>query len=89
MRLDDAIKAFMENQHARIEELAKAHNIKVEKIKDLVRVYTHYKKSRKPNLWNAIVHVKAMEINQGKLLSNPLTFTILTLQCRTATWSKA
>jgi hypothetical protein len=63
--LDDAIKAFMQDQHARIEELAKAHNVKVEKVKDLVRVYTHYRKSWKPNLWNAIVHVKAMEMNQG------------------------
>ena len=63
--LDDAIKAFTQDQHARIEELAKAHNVKVEKVKDLVGVYTHYRKSRKPNLWNAIVHVKATEMNQG------------------------
>ena len=58
----------MEDQQAQIEELAKAHNVKVEKIKDLIGVSTHYKKSRKPNLWNAILHVKAMEINQGELL---------------------
>ena len=41
MKLDDAIKAFTENQHARIEELAKAYNIKVEKIKDLIGVYIY------------------------------------------------
>jgi len=63
--LDDAIKAFTQDQHARIEELAKAHNVKVEKVKDLVGVYTHYRKSRKLNLWNAILHVKATEMNQG------------------------
>ena len=88
-KLDDAIKAFTEDQYARIEELAKAHNVKVEKIKDLVGVYTHYKKARKPNLWNAIVHVKAMEINQGRQLRDFLAAIMLTLQCRTATRSKA
>jgi hypothetical protein len=87
-KLDDAIKIFTQDQHARIEELAKAHNVKAEKIKDLVGVYTHYKKSRKPNLWNAIVHAKATEINQGKWLLDFLA-TILTLRYRSATWSKA
>jgi hypothetical protein len=67
-KLDDAIKVFTEDQYAQIEELAKAHNIKVEKIKDLIGVYTHYKKTQKPNLWNAIAHIKAMEINQGRQL---------------------
>jgi len=62
---DGAIKAFTQDQHARIKELAKAHNVKVEKVKDLVGVYTHYRKPRKPNLWNAILHVKATEMNQG------------------------
>ena len=72
-KLDDAIKAFTEEQHSRIKELARTHNVKVEKVKDLVGVYTHYKKTRKPNLWNAIVHIKALEINQGKLLPDPLS----------------
>ena len=88
-KLDDAIKAFTEDQHTQIENLAKAHYVKVEKIKDLIRVYTHYKKAWKPNLWNAIVHIKAMEINQGRQLRDSLAMIMLTLQCRTTTWSKA
>jgi hypothetical protein len=67
------------DQQAQIEELAKAQNIKVENIKDLVGVYTHYKKAWKPNLWNAIVHIKAMETNQGKQLRDSLATIILTL----------
>ena len=58
----------MGDQQAHIEELAKAHNVKVEKIKDLIGVSTHYKKLQKPNIWNAILHIKAMDINQGELL---------------------
>jgi hypothetical protein len=88
-KLDDAIKAFTEDQYARVEELSKAHNVKDKKIKDLVRVYTHFKKAQKPNLWNAIVHVNAMEINQGRWLQDFLASIMLTLQCRTATWSEA
>jgi hypothetical protein len=67
-RLDDDIKQFTEDQHAKLEEIAKTHNVKVEKVKDLVGASTHYKKSRKPTLHNAIVHAKAMEVNQGKWL---------------------
>jgi len=67
-RLDDDIKRFTEEQHAKLEEIARTHNIKVEKVKDLVGVSTHYKKSRKPTLHNAILHAKAMEVNQGKWL---------------------
>jgi hypothetical protein len=66
-KLDNDIKAFLEQQQAKLDDIAKAHNIKVEKVKDLVGAYTHYKQTRKPTLHNAILHVKAMEVNQGKL----------------------
>jgi len=66
-KLDDDIKAFLEQQQAKLDDIAKAHNVKVEKVKDLVGAYTHYKQMHKPMLHNAILHVKAMEVNQGKL----------------------
>ena len=50
----------------KLEEIAHTHNVKVEKVKDLVGASTHYKKSRKPTLHNAILHAKAIEVNQGK-----------------------
>ena len=65
-RLDDDIKQFTKEQHAKLEEIAHTHNVKVEKVKDLVGASIHYKKSRKPTLHNAILHAKAIEVNQGK-----------------------
>ena len=66
-KLDDDVKAFLEQQQAKLDGIARVHNVKVEKVKDLVGAYTHYKQTRKPTLHNAILHVKAMEVNQGKL----------------------
>jgi hypothetical protein len=62
-RLDDDIEQFTKEQYTKLEEIAKAHNIKIEKVKDLVGSSTHYKKSHKPTLYNVILHAKAMEVN--------------------------
>ena len=66
-KLHDDIKAFLEQQQAKLNDIVKAHNVKVKKVKGLVGAYTHYKQTHKPTLHNMILHVKAMEVNQGKL----------------------
>ena len=57
----------MEQQQAKLDDIAKAHDVNVEKVKDLVGAYTHYKQKHKPTLHNKILHIKTMEVNQGKL----------------------
>jgi len=63
--LDNDIKAYLEEQSRKIEELAAKNNTTVEKVKAIVGVNTHYKKSRKPALHNAVLHAQAERINKG------------------------
>ena len=63
--LDDDIKAFMENQAEKIEELARTHNTKPKRIKEMIGAESHYKKERKVNFHNALTHLKALEVNAG------------------------
>lgn len=64
-KLDDDIKAFAQDQTNKITELATKHNTSVERIKGQLGVHTHYKKSRKPALHNALLHAQAECVNQG------------------------
>jgi hypothetical protein len=66
-KLDDAIKMHVEEQIVKITELAAAHSTSVERVKAMVGVNTHYKKSRKPALHNAILHAQAERVNSGKV----------------------
>lgn len=66
--LGDDVKAHVEEQTRKIGELADKHNTTVKRVKNLVGVNTHYKKSRKPTLHNAILHVHAERFNKGKCL---------------------
>jgi hypothetical protein len=63
--LDGDIKRFLSMQEDEIAKMAMVHNIKVEKVRDLLGFNNYYKKHWKPTLHNAILHFKAMEINQG------------------------
>jgi len=66
-KLDDAIKTHVEEQVVKITELAAAHNTSVERVKAMVGINTHYKKSRKPALHNAILHAQAERVNRGEV----------------------
>jgi predicted XRE-type DNA-binding protein len=66
-KLNTDIKAFVEAEQLKIAEIAKAHNVTTDKVKDLVGTHTHYRKARKPALHNAILHAKAAEVNKGNL----------------------
>jgi hypothetical protein len=48
-----------------IDELATKHCVTIQHIEKLVDNSTHYKKMRAPNLANALVHMKANELNEG------------------------
>jgi hypothetical protein len=48
-----------------IEELATKHNVTKQHIEKLVNNSTHCKKPCTPNLANALVHMKANELNEG------------------------
>jgi len=61
--LDKEIKRFLSTQEDEIARIAMAHNVKAEKIRDLLGFNNYYKKHWKPTLHNAILHFKAMEIN--------------------------
>lgn len=64
-QLDDDIKAHTEAQQSKVAELAMKHSVLVKKIDDLIGLGTYYKNHRKPTLHNAILHAKAVEINEG------------------------
>lgn len=65
--LNNDIKAYLEEQTCKMEELAAKNNTTVEKVKAIVGVNTHYKKSRKPALHNAILHAQAERVNKGNI----------------------
>lgn len=68
-KLNNAIKRFTDTQQEQIVDMAREHSVAQDKIKDLIGMQTHYKKSRKPNLHNAILHFKAQEVNEGKIIT--------------------
>lgn len=67
-KLDDDIKAHVDEQARKVSVLAAAHNTSVERIKGMVGVHTYYKKSRKPALHNALLHAQAERVNQGDVI---------------------
>lgn len=66
-KIDDEVKALLDDQNARIKEIASEFNVKVDKVKGLMGNHTHYKKTRKPSLHNAKTHFKALQENASKI----------------------
>ena len=67
-QLQKAVTLFIEEQNAKMEEIAKAHNVKVKRVESLVVSQTQYRSTRKAQLYNALVSAKAREVNAGKYL---------------------
>jgi hypothetical protein len=59
------IAVLVTTRNTQIEELATKHSVTVQHIEKLVNNSSHYKKPRAPNLTNALVHMKAAELNEG------------------------
>ncbi|KAH7908464.1 hypothetical protein BJ138DRAFT_1012744 [Hygrophoropsis aurantiaca] len=63
--LQDAIAKLVADHEDNIKALARAHNVPEKQVKDLIGSHTHYHTKRKPQVLNALVHVKAKEVNQN------------------------
>jgi len=63
--LQDAIAQFIQDHRKKLHELALAHHVSDKHVKNLIGLQTHYKKTREPQLHNALIHAKAKEVNNG------------------------
>lgn len=54
--LNGDINTFPEERTQRYAELASQHNVKIQKIEEMVNAGTHYKRQRAPSIYNAYVH---------------------------------
>ncbi|KAI5996663.1 hypothetical protein EDD15DRAFT_2364712 [Pisolithus albus] len=61
--ITDAVAELLEEQETRINEIAKAHSILPEKVRLLITGETHYRKRREESLANALVRIKARQVN--------------------------
>ena len=66
-RLRNAIKEFVAEQDAKIEAIAKEHNVQPKRIRALVVGATHYQSNRSVQLYNALLSAKAQEVNTGNV----------------------
>ncbi|KAG2058445.1 hypothetical protein BDR06DRAFT_1004159 [Suillus hirtellus] len=63
--LQEAITQFVQEQGKRLYDLALAHHISNDHIKNLISLETHYKKACELQLQNALIHAKSKEVNKG------------------------
>jgi hypothetical protein len=63
--LQDTITQFVQDHRKKLHELALAHHVSDEHVKNLVGLQTHYKKTHELQLCNALIHAKAKEVNNG------------------------
>ncbi|KAI5987358.1 hypothetical protein EDD15DRAFT_2199557 [Pisolithus albus] len=59
----NAVAELLEEQEVRINEIAKAHSVLPEKVRLLITRETHYRKRHEESLANALVHIKAHQVN--------------------------
>ena len=64
--LNSAMQEYLVWQASEIQEIASKHNVTVEYVKGLLGGQTHYHSTRKAQRHNALLHVKALEVNAGK-----------------------
>ena len=64
--LDSAVQEYLVRQASEIEGIALKHNVMVEYVKGLIGGETHYHSNRKAQRHNALLRVKALEVNAGR-----------------------
>ncbi|KAI5999679.1 hypothetical protein EDD15DRAFT_2362993 [Pisolithus albus] len=62
----DVVAELLEEQETRINEIAKAHSVLPEKVKLLITGETHYRNRREESLANALVRIKARQVNADR-----------------------
>ena len=66
-RLRNAIKEFVADQDAKIEAIAKEHNVQPKQVRALMVGAAHYQSNRSVQLYNALLSAKAQEVNTGNV----------------------
>ncbi len=64
--LQDDYTNFLEKQGDKYNEIAKIHGKKPEYIRRVLTSASQVKPTRKPSLYNALVHSKGLELNEGE-----------------------
>ncbi|KAG0708394.1 hypothetical protein DFH29DRAFT_1065763 [Suillus ampliporus] len=70
--LDDTISSFLDDQDKKMKDIGALHSVTEAHIKKLITYHTHYKKSRGPQLFNALVHAKNEEVNGARPVGSKL-----------------
>ncbi|KAG2149242.1 hypothetical protein DEU56DRAFT_908942 [Suillus clintonianus] len=70
--LDDTISSFLDDQDKKMKDIGALHSVTEAHIKKLITYHTHYKKSRGPQLFNALVHAKNQEVNGARPVGSKL-----------------
>jgi hypothetical protein len=69
VELKNGIDAIINSRDRQIKNLSEELDVTEQKIQKLINGNTHYKKHRKPNMFNALVHKVTDEINTGNISS--------------------
>ena len=67
---DEQFDIFLEKQFNELSAFAEQHNKKVEYLQKLISTSSHYKQKWAVNLENAKLHVKSLEVNEGRAQGN-------------------
>jgi len=67
--LDEAIQGIIANRDDAIQELAILHSVSVNSLAKRVNATSNYHPTRGPNMFNALVSMSSVELNEGKLSS--------------------
>lgn len=70
-KLGNDVDQFLDERKEKMEEIASTNGVTFRKVADMVNTNTNYKKKRAPNLFNAKLHLQALESNEGKALAIP------------------
>ncbi|KAI6109940.1 hypothetical protein F5141DRAFT_1215400 [Pisolithus sp. B1] len=70
LAIADAVAELLEEQETCINEIAKAHSVLLEKVRLLITGETHYRKRHEESLVNALICIKACQVNAGKSMSD-------------------
>ena len=67
---DEQFDIFLEKQFNELSAFAEQHDKKVEYLQKLISMSSHYKRKWAVNLENAKLHVKSLEVNEGRAQGN-------------------
>jgi hypothetical protein len=66
--LEEAIQAIIDNRDVATQELAKIHSVSVKSLAKRVNASSNYLPTRGPNVFNALVSLSSIQLNEGWLI---------------------